>query len=138
MRILIEIWILNICVIDYLVTVAKPILISVVRVQSIFRALLFQKNQKRHVIIVYKIWKNVRFFDLMMNSIYMRIKIDITAFDLWISGYMKWYFVLIMNNLHWTLICCILKRDTCNKFGVKICACCARTKTCDINEIKSI
>ena len=69
------------------------------------------------------------------------IKTDITAFDLWIWGYMKWNglvsnFVLIKNNLHWTLICCILKRDTCNKFGVKICACRARTKKCDINEKK--
>ena len=83
------------------------------------------------------------FFDMISfnSSRYMRIKIDITAFDLWIRGCMKWNglvsnFVLIKNNLHWTLICCILKRDTCNKFGVKICACRARTKKCDINEKK--
>ena len=150
MRILIKIWILNICVIDYLFTDAKPFLISFVRVQSIFSALLIQKNQKRHFIIVYKIWKNIiRFVDLMMNLILRHdiiqfklvYKNDITAFDLWIWGYMKWNglvsnFVLIKNNLHWTLICCILKRDTCNKFGVKICACRARTKKCDINEKK--
>ena len=47
-------------------------------------------------------------------------------------------YVLIKINLHWTRICCISKRDTCNKFGVKICACRARTKKCDINEKKHL
>ena len=84
-------------------------------------------------------------FDLLLRHDIIQFKLvyknDITAFDLWIWGYMKWNglvsnFVLIKNNLHWTLICCILKRDTCNKFGVKICACRARTKKCDINEKK--
>ena len=47
------------------------------------------------------------FFDMISfnSSRYMRIKIDITAFDLWIRGCMKWNglvsnFVLIKNNLH--------------------------------------
>ena len=147
MRIFIEIWILNICVIDYLLTEAKPFLnqchFSSIYIQHInasetSETALYNRlqNMKKH----YQIrWFDDQ-FDLLTRRVYKNKK-DITAFDLWIWGYMKLNvlvsnFVLLMINLHWTLICCISKRDTCNEFGVKICACRAKTKKCDINEKK--